>query len=120
MTSVQAAPNFSAVVMLQRGITAMNRSNRPDESELHSQFRNSVMALSDVVSNLQNSIANYYQFACFDALLDPTEATLRKRMILAELHINLCWSLRMLAKSLSEGELHIAQIRLSQDFPETG
>ena len=98
----------------------MGKSTRPDESELHSQFRNSVMALSDVISNLRNSVGNYYEFACFDALLDPTEATLRKRMILTELHINLCWSLRMLAKSLSEAEIHISQIRLSQEFPETG
>ena len=91
---------------------------RPDESELHSRFRDSVMALSDVVSTLRNSVANYYELACFDALLDPTEATLRKRMILTELHNNLCWSLRMLAKSLSEAEIHISQIRLAQDFPE--
>ena len=91
---------------------------RPDESELHSRFRDSVMALSDVISILRNSISNYYEFACFDALLDPTEATLRKRMILTELHNNLCWSLRMLAKSLSEAELHISQVRLSQEFPE--
>ena len=91
---------------------------RPDESELHSQVRNSVMALSDVISNLRNSVANYYEFACFESLLNPTEATHRKRQILIELHINLCWSLRMLAKSLSEAEIHISQIRLAQDFPE--
>ena len=106
--------------MLQRGITAMSRSNRPEETELHIQFRNSVMALSDLVSILRNSIANYYEFACFDALLDPTEATNRKRQILTELHINLCMSLRMLAKAMSEAELYISQVRLSQDFPETG
>jgi hypothetical protein len=98
----------------------MDSSIRPDEQELHNQFRDSVMALSDVVSTLRNSIANYYQFACFDALLDPTEATNRKRMILAELHINLCMSLRMFEKSLAEAEVHISQVRLSQDFPETG
>ena len=93
---------------------------RPDESELHSRFRDSVMALSDVISILRNSISNYYEFACFDALLDPTEATNRKRMILTELHINLCMSLRMMAKCLSEADVYISQIRLSQDFPETG
>jgi hypothetical protein len=97
----------------------MGNSIRPDESELHNQFRDSVMALSDVVSTLRNSIANYYEFACFDALLDPTEAANRKRMILAELHINLCMSLRMLAKCLSEADVHISQVRLSQEFPET-
>ena len=96
----------------------MNNSNRPSETELHSQVRNSVMALSDVISNLRNSVANYYEFACFESLLNPTEATHRKRQILTELHINLCWSLRMLAKSLSEAEIHISQIRLAQDFPE--
>ena len=106
--------------MLQRGITAMSRSNRPEETELHIQFRNSVMALSDLVSILRNSIANYYEFACFDALLDPTEAANRKRMILAELHNNLCVSLRMMAKSLSEADMHISQVRLAQEFPETG
>ena len=98
----------------------MGNSIRPDEQDLHNQFRDSVMALSDVVSTLRNSIANYYEFACFDALLDPTEAANRKRMILAELHINLCMSLRMLAKAMSEAELYISQVRLSQEFPETG
>ena len=88
----------------------MGNTLRPHESELHSQFRGSVMALSDVVCSLRNSVANYYQFACFDALLDPTEATNRKRTILAELHINLCMSLRMLGKSLSEAEVHISQV----------
>lgn len=106
--------------MVQKRLSFMNNSNRPDEQELHSQFRSSVMALSDVVSTLRNSVANYYEFACFESLLNPTEATLRKRMILTELHNNLCWSLRMLAKSLSEAEIHISQIRLSQEFPETG
>lgn len=91
---------------------------RPDEQELHRQFRESVMALSDLVSILRNSIANYYEFACFEALMDPTEATNRKRMILTELHFNLCLSLRMIAKSLSEAEVHISQVRLSQEFPE--
>ena len=95
-------------------------SSRPDEQELHSQFRSSVMALSDVVSTLRNSVANYYQFACFDALLDPTEASHRKCQILTELHINLCMSLRMMAKCLSEADVYISQIRLSQEFPETG
>jgi hypothetical protein len=93
---------------------------RPDESELHSQVRNSVMALSDVISNLRNSVANYYEFACFESLLNPTEATHRKRQILTELHINLCMSLRMMAKCLSEADVYISQIRLSQEFPETG
>lgn len=77
------------------------------------------MALSDVVSNLGYSIGNYYEFACFQSLLDPTEASNRKRMILAELHINLCMSLRMLAKSLSEAEMYITQIKLAQEFPES-
>ncbi len=95
-------------------------SSRPDEQELHRQFRESVMALSDLVSILRNSIANYYEFACFDALMDLTEATNRKRMILAELHFNLCVSLRMMVKSLSEAEIHISQVRLAQEFPETG
>ena len=93
---------------------------RPDEQELHSQFRDSVMALSDVVCSLRNSTANYYEFSCFEALMDLTEATNRKRMILAELHFNLCVSLRMMAKSLSEAEIHISQVRLAQEFPETG
>lgn len=77
------------------------------------------MALSEVVSTLRNSVENYYEFACFQSLLDPTEATNRKRMILAELHINLCMSLRMLAKSLSEAEMHITQIKLAQEVPES-
>jgi hypothetical protein len=29
-------------------------------------------------------------------------------------------SLRMFEKSLAEAEVHISQVRLSQDFPETG
>jgi hypothetical protein len=98
----------------------MSRSNRPEETELHIQFRNSVMALSDLVSILRNSIANYYEFACFESLLNPTEATNRKRQILTELHLNLCFSLRMLAKAMSEAELYISQVRLSQEFPEIG
>jgi hypothetical protein len=98
----------------------MDSSIRPDEQELHNQFRDSVMALSDVLCSLRNSVANYYQFACFEQLFNPTEATIRKRMILAELHNNLCMSLRMLAKCLSEAEVHISQVRLSQEFPETG
>jgi hypothetical protein len=98
----------------------MDSSIRPDDQELHNQFRDSVMALSEVVCSLRNSVANYYQFACFEHLFNPTEATIRKRMILAELHINLCMSLRMFEKSLAEAEVHISQVRLSQDFPETG
>ncbi len=76
------------------------------------------MALSDGVFMLRNSVANYYEFACFDSLFNPTEATNRKRMFLVGLQINLCFSLRILAKGLSEAELHISQVRLSQDFPE--
>lgn len=78
------------------------------------------MALSDVVSTLRNSVANYYQFACFETLLNSTEASHRKCQILTELHINLCMSLRMMAKAMSEAELHISQVRLSQEFPESG
>lgn len=105
--------------MRQMGLSFVHNSNRPNESELHSQFRSSVMALSDVVSTLRNSVENYYEFACFESLLNPTEATNRKRMILAELHNNLCFSLRMLAKCISEAEVHISQVRLAQDFPES-
>ena len=118
--NAQAAQISCADVMLHMGITLMGNSICSDESELHRQFRDSVMSLSDVISILRNSVANYYQFACFESLLNPTEATHRKRQILTELHINLCMSLRMMAKCLSEAEIHISQIRLSQEFPETG
>jgi hypothetical protein len=71
----QTARNSCADVVVQMEITSMGNTLRPVESELHSQFRHSVITLSNVIATLRNSMANYYQFACFDALLDPTEAT---------------------------------------------
>lgn len=51
------AQNSCADVMVHMGITLMGNFICPDESDLHSQFRSSVMALSDVVSTLRNSVA---------------------------------------------------------------
>lgn len=113
------AVGVKIVIVKKKEPRAMAESERPDEKELHIQFRSSVNVLCQVEAILQNSVGAYYEYACFESLLCSTELAKRKRQNLTELHINMCFSLRKLVKAMSEAERHLSQIRMAQGFPES-